>query len=100
MILTCHNTSDNVDAVAIAPYLSITLDDSMNGTDIFTSLTAQTPILATVISTHLSYTNQYSLPLLCYESGQGLVGSTPIQTSLQISVQTFPQIRQLYFSYF
>jgi hypothetical protein len=99
-ILTCQSTFNSVDSVAIAPYLSINLYDGMSDAEIFTSLTAQIPTLGGTISTHFRYTSQYKLTLLCYESGQGLVGNTPIQTSLQISVQTAPQIRQLYLSYF
>lgn len=98
-ILACKNTYNYVNAVAIAPYLSITLSDSMSLASIITSLSTQIPLLGTTVKSHLPYTNQYNLSLMCYESGQGLVGSTTTQTNLQIGVQTTLEMRQVYLSY-
>lgn len=98
-ILACQNTSSYVDGVAIAPYLSITLSDSMNFSSIISGLNAQIPLLSNTIKTHLAYTNSYNISLFCYESGQGLVGSTTTQTNLQIGVQTTTDMRQIYLSY-
>lgn len=98
-ILACQSTFNHVNAVAIAPYLSISLTDSMNYSTIISGLKAQIPIIKNQIQTHLNYTNSYGLSLLCYESGQGLVGSTTIQTNLQIGVQTLTDMRSVYLSY-
>lgn len=89
-ILACQNTFNFVDGVAIAPYLDTRINDTMSFADIITGLNTQIPLLSTTIKTHLAFTNQYNLPLLCYESGQGLLGSTTTQTNLQIGVQTVP----------
>jgi hypothetical protein len=87
-ILACKNTSSYVDAVAIAPYLSISLTDSMSFANIISGLTAEITNIGATIRTHLNYTNSYNITLMCYESGQGLLGSTSTQTNLQIGVQT------------
>jgi hypothetical protein len=87
-ILACQNTFNFVNGVAIAPYLDTRINDTMSFADIINGLNTQIPLLSTTIKTHLTFTNQYNLPLLCYESGQGLLGSTTTQTNLQIGVQT------------
>lgn len=60
---------------------------------------AQITKIGTMIQTHLTFTNPHSLPLLCYESGQGLLGSTATQTNLAIGVQFYDSMRQLYLKY-
>lgn len=99
-ILACKGTYGFVDGVAIAPYLSTTLTDSMTYDNIISLLNTEITAIASTIQQHLLYTNNYSLPLLCYESGQGLLGTTTVQTSLQIGVQTYELMRQVYRSYF
>lgn len=37
---------------------------------------------------------------MCYESGQGLGGSTDSQVKLQIGVQTYGPMRNIYLQYF
>lgn len=81
-ILSCRGTQAYVNAVAIAPYISISLNDSMSFTNIFTGLNSQITTLATTIQTHLVYTNKYGLSLYCYESGQGLTGGDSAKTAL------------------
>lgn len=65
-ILSCKGTQAYVNAVAIAPYISISLNDSMSFTNIFSGLNSQITTLATTIQTHLVYTKKYSLQLYCY----------------------------------
>jgi hypothetical protein len=65
-ILSCQNTNNFVDGVAIAPYLSITLTDSMSFTNVIDGLNAQIPLLGVTVKSHLAYTNPAGLPLLCY----------------------------------
>ena len=99
-ILACENGYQKVDFVAIAPYLSITLTTSMNQTDVFTKMNTQISNLSAILKQHLNYTNNYKLPLGCYESGQGLVGSDTKTDQLQIGVQDDSRMQNLYISYF
>lgn len=98
-ILLCRNTFTKVHGVAIAPYLSVNLADNMTLDVLFGKLTSQVGLIGPMISSHLNYTRLYSLPLYCYESGQGLVGSNSAQTSLQISAQSDLRMRGIYLSY-
>jgi hypothetical protein len=99
-ILACQNTQKFIDGVAIAPYLSVPLADDMSVDEIITAMTVELSSLSKTIKSHLTFTTPHNLPLLCYESGQGLLGSTTVQTSLHISVQTNVKMRALYLSYF
>ena len=65
-ILACENAYQKVDFVAIAPYISVPLNDSMTQTQVFTLLNAQLNIIATSLQQHLTYTKSYNLPLGCY----------------------------------
>ena len=56
-------------------------------------MTAEITKIGTMIQTHLTFTNPHSLPLLCYESGQGLLGSTTTQTNLAIGLQFYDNMR-------
>jgi hypothetical protein len=98
-ILACKNTQNYVDAVAIAPYLSINLTNTMSFANIISGMNSQITKLAANIQSHLNYTNQYNLKLYCYESGQGLAGSNSVQTALQIGVQNSTDMVDLYVNY-
>lgn len=99
-ILACENGYQKVDAVAIAPYLSVTLNDTMSQMDVLNKMHDQLPILGAKIREHLTFTSQYNLPLTCYEAGQGLLGTTTITNQLQIGVQTDDSMKDIYTSYF
>lgn len=91
---------ESVDEVAIAPYLSIKLNDTMTSTNIIDGMTAEIDNLAKIIKTHLNITNQYNLPLTTYESGQGLLGTTPTTTKLQMGIQADERMRNVYIKYY
>lgn len=99
-ILACENAYLKVDFVAIAPYLSVPLKSSMSEADIFTKMNAQITNLSSILKQHLNYTNSYNLPLGCYESGQGLLGTDTATTLLQTGVQDDTRMKDLYLSYF
>lgn len=86
--------------MAIAPYLSISLNDTMTSANIFDGMTAQIDNIAKTLKTHLNITNQYNLPLTTYESGQGLLGTTSITTNLQMGIQTDDRMRSVYVKYY
>jgi hypothetical protein len=92
-ILACQQTYNYVDGVAIAPYLSTSLNDTMSFDDIISQLNVEIPKIATSIQHHLTFTSIHNISLMCYESGQGLLGSTDAQTNLQIGVQTYKPMR-------
>jgi hypothetical protein len=77
-ILTCQNTSQYVDAVAIAPYFTGNLTNNNINTLFNTTLPQNIQQINATLKQHLTYTNQYNLKLLCYESGQGLVGANTV----------------------
>jgi hypothetical protein len=52
-ILACKSTQNYVDAVAIAPYLSISLNDSMTLDNIITGMNSQITLVANDIKSHL-----------------------------------------------
>lgn len=99
-ILACRNTYAKVNGVAIAPYLSVTMNDSMTTDALFTKLTTQLTLIGPMVAAHLPFTNSYNLPLYCYESGQGLVGSTSTTTNLQVGAQSDSRMRTIYRTYF
>lgn len=94
-ILACRNTYTKVNAVAIAPYLSVTVAANTPLNTLFTQLTTQVTAVGTMVASHLKFTNNHSLPLLCYESGQGLAGVTSA-----INAQSDPRMRNIYRIYF
>jgi hypothetical protein len=94
-ILACRNTYLKVNGVAIAPYLSVTMTSSMTLDTLFSKLTSQVGLIGPMVAAHLNYTKNYSLPLLCYESGQGLVGSDSTTTNLQVTAQTDVRMRAI-----
>lgn len=91
---------ESVDEVAIAPYLSIKLNDTMTSTNIIDGMTAEIDNIAKIIKTHLNITNQYNLPLATYESGQGLLGTTSTTTKLQIGIQADERMKNVYVKYY
>lgn len=91
---------ESVDEVAIAPYLSIKLNDTMTSTNIIDGMTAEIDNIAKIIKTHLNITNQYNLPLATYESGQGLLGTTSTTTKLQMGIQGDERMRNVYIKYY
>jgi len=52
--------------VAIAPYLSVSMTDSMTGTSLFAALNSKLNDLDTLLKSHLTITNGYNLELGCY----------------------------------
>lgn len=98
-ILACKNTYSYVNAVAIAPYLSITLNDTISYASVISGLNNQITSVANNIKSHLTYTSQYGLQLHCYESGQGLTGANAAQTSIGLGVQSSSDMANIYYSY-
>ncbi len=55
---------------------------------------------AFTIQKHVLEVNKYNLPLVCYESGQGLSGSTTNTIKLQKGVQADIRMKSIYLNYF
>lgn len=60
-ILACENLYSKVDFVAIAPYVSTTLKDTMTNVDVFNALNTEITNIDTKLKTHLNITNGYNL---------------------------------------
>ena len=99
-ILACENGYKKVDFVALAPYLSTTLQANMTNADVFAQLSTEITKIGQTLQEHLIYTNNYSLPLGCYEAGQGLLGSDTATLNIQKSVQDDYRMAATYQSYF
>lgn len=65
-ILACRNTYTKVNAVAIAPYLSVTVTSNTPLDSLFAQLTTQVGAVGLMVASHLKFTNNHSLSLLCY----------------------------------
>jgi hypothetical protein len=65
-ILLCQNTSQYVDAVAIAPYFTANLTNSNANTLFNTTLPLNIQQINATLKQHLNYTNQYNIKLMCY----------------------------------
>lgn len=99
-ILACQDTYQYVDGVAIAPYFTANLTDQTTLNQLMDSLLPANILqIDSDLKSHLAFVNQYNLKLYCYESGQGMVGSNPLQTALQISAQSDPRMEELYVKY-
>lgn len=99
-ILACQDTYLYVDGVAVAPYFGANLTNTTTADELFTNLIpADLAIINSTLNQHLQIANNRSIKLLCYESGQGLLGGNPTQVLIQISVQSDPRMAEAYVSY-
>ena len=99
-ILACQDTYLYVDGVAIGPYFGANLTNTTTMDQLYTTLLpADLATINDTLKQHLNFTNQHNLKLLCYESGQGLLGENPNQVAIQMAAQKDSRMAEAYVTY-